>query len=321
MFMSMSIPTYPEWTPIELSHQQEIHSLLNQLQDGISEFTFAGLYLFRHNYQYKISLTPNSCAEHRGKLIVSGTGEDPSTGKKEPFFMLPQGIPGNSFTEELFKDHTSLKNLSEQQAEAYRILFERKGYCVMQDRNNFDYLYSRKELSELSGRKFHKKRNLVNAFINNYNYEEKRITRENRCDLYAVLKQWTEEKNSRGDFEAAKGAIDLIDTLNLQGCITYVDGAPCAYSMGEVYNHGTMFAVHFEKAVGDYKGIYQFINRSFASMLPHSITYINREQDLGDQGLRQSKMSYRPIGFIKKYRVMPSEFSPCDEMLDELEQE
>jgi hypothetical protein len=68
-----------------------------------------------------------------------------------------------------------------------------------------------------------------------------------------------------------------------------------------------MFAVHFEKALEEYKGVYQYINQRFALSLPEDLVYINREQDLGDPGLRQAKMTYRPCSFVKKYtaRIAP----------------
>jgi hypothetical protein len=62
-----------------------------------------------------------------------------------------------------------------------------------------------------------------------------------------------------------------------------------------------MFGIHFEKGIDEYKGIYQYINQNFAASLDEHYVYINREQDLGDEGLRQAKMTYRPIGFVRKY--------------------
>ena len=105
----------------------------------------------------------------------------------------------------------------------------------------------------------------------------------------------------------------MMDTLKLTGCITYVDGEPAAYSLGEPINQGKCFVVQFEKAIGNYKGIYQFINRSFASMIDTKYRYINREQDLGDPGLRQAKMSYRPDNFVKKYKIFSdSKYCTCE---------
>ena len=80
-------------------------------------------------------------------------------------------------------------------------------------------------------------------------------------------------------------------------------GKPAAYTFGEGVAGGTAFVIHFEKAVGGFKGLYQFISMSFASILPDKYKYINWEQDLGDEGLRRTKMSYRPADFVRKYRA------------------
>jgi len=71
--------------------------------------------------------------------------------------------------------------------------------------------------------------------------------------------------------------------------------------MGESIARGKMFAIHFEKGIDGYKGIYQFTNKAFVSALPEFFTHINREQDIGNEGLRQAKTSYRPSGFVQKY--------------------
>jgi hypothetical protein len=296
----MSIPQYPDFSAIDISMKQELHPSLSLLKDGISEFTFCGLFLFRKQYGYRLSRLPD------GHIVISGSGD------KGRFFMLPCGIPDEEhILMELFEHHEYLKNLPEQYAEKGRIMLEQKGFCVCEDRENFDYLYLRKNLASLAGRKYHKKRNLVNAFINSYSYEEKWIDSTNRGDAMKVLQAWRDEREEPDDYEAAKEALEMMDELGLSGCITYVDGEPAAYSLGEALAKGRAFAVHFEKAVGEYKGIYQFINQSFASMLPRHYHYINREQDLGDPGLRQAKMSYRPDEFVKKFKIHPEADMMC----------
>jgi hypothetical protein len=231
------------------------------------------------------------------KIVISGTK------KGERFFMLPCGLPHFKTLKKLFQNHDYLKNMPDSVCEENRIELEKSGFVVREDRDNFDYLYLKKDLAHLPGRKLHKKRNLVNAFINNYNYKETLITNENRDDTLKVLDRWVEGREDRADYDPAREAIEYMEDLNLTGCLTYVDDEPAAYSLGEPLARGKMFAIHFEKALGQYKGIYQFVNRSFASMLPRHYVYINREQDLGDDGLRQAKMSYRPSNFVKKYRV------------------
>jgi len=125
------------------------------------------------------------------------------------------------------------------------------------------------------------------------------------ADAITVLERWRDEKGEDGDFKAAREALDLYRELGMRGAVYYVDGKPAGYALGEPLAKARMFAVHFEKAAGGYKGIYQFINQAFAQALPPYFKYVNREQDLGDEGLRQAKMTYRPVGFVRKYRVQP----------------
>jgi hypothetical protein len=200
--------------------------------------------------------------------------------------------------------HDYLKNLSESQTAAHRVQLEQWGYSVVEDRDNFDYLYLRTDLAELSGKTYHKKRNLVNTFINSYDYEQKPLRKENVADALAVLDSWRQTKGYDGDYAASREALELFDVLGMRGCVYYVGGAPAGWCLGEPLSKARMFAVHFEKGVEDYKGIYQFINQAFAQALPAYFKHINREQDLGDEGLRQAKMTYRPCSFVNKYRVV-----------------
>jgi hypothetical protein len=121
-------------------------------------------------------------------------------------------------------------------------------------------------------------------------------------DAQAVLEHWRQGKGEEGDYFATREALDLFSTFDLQGAVFYVCGRPAAFCMGEGLAGGTMFIVHFEKALEQYKGIYQYMNQAFAESLPPAFVHINREQDLGSEGMRQAKMTYRPVGFVKKYR-------------------
>ena len=104
---------------------------------------------------------------------------------------------------------------------------------------------------------------------------------------------------------AATEALNHMDELQLCGGIYYVDSQPVAYTLGEELALGRTFVIHFEKAVDAdrYKGLYQFINQAFAAILPDKYDTINREQDLGDPGLRQAKESYNPVAFIEKFHA------------------
>jgi len=288
----MGIPQYPDCAPIDMSMRDDLHPRLSMLPDGVSEFTFAGLYLFRDTYNYHLSRLPED------KLIISGQKEGKS------FFMLPCGLPEDAdLIQELFERYDYLKGLSERNADESWIALEKLGLTVQEDRDNFDYLYLKDDLANLPGKKFHKKRNHVNAFVNNYRFDEQTMRPKHIPDAMGILEAWQKDRDDRADYAAAREALELFQELDLKGYIVYVDETPAAYTIGEALMKGLSFVVHFEKAVDGYRGIYQFINKAFAAMLPKHYKWINREQDLGDEGLRQSKMTYRPTGFVKKYRA------------------
>ena len=288
----MSIPRFPNFEPISLEMRDELHPRLSNLEEGISEYTFAGLYLFRREYRYELAWLPE------GTLVISGEK------KGKQFFMLPCGPPQDKgILKQLLESHDYIKGLAEPHADAYRVELESMGYAVIEDRDNFDYLYLRSDLAALQGKKYHKKRNLVNSFVNNYDFEERFLGPDNLDDAFYILDKWREEREDEGDYPAAREELELYEELGLKGYLVYVDEKPAAYTLGEPLARGRSFAVHYEKGINDYKGIYQFINRAFAAVLPRHYQYINREQDLGDPGLRQAKMTYRPQGFVKKYQV------------------
>jgi hypothetical protein len=288
--MNNIVPCYPDFAPLSRDQKEVMHPRLSLTADGVSEFTFTGLYLFRNRYNYRVSrIGPN------GGFIISGEYQ------QKKFFMTPCEAPDRAILESLFETHDYWKNISETVLNASRHQIEEWGVVVDEDRNNFDYLYSRIELAELVGKKFHKKKNLVNQFLHTYTHEQQLLTQELVPQALEVLDHWRQDKGEEGDYRAAREALELFDFLPLRGYICFADGKPAAYCLGESIAKGKMFAIHFEKAIDHYKGIYQFMNQAFAAALPRFFTYINREQDLGDEGLRQAKMTYRPSGFVKKY--------------------
>ncbi len=292
MSTKFPIPLYPEFAPISLSMKPDMYPALNLIKDGISEFTFANLYLFRHIYEYEVSRIADA------GLIVSGKKE----GKR--FFYLPCCFPNREIFDHLMASHDYMKNMSESQALLYRIDLEARGFSVVEDRDNFDYLYLRHDLAELSGREYHKKRNLVNGFINSFECIQRPLTEHRIKDAIAVLEEWRAAKGYDGDYKSAVEGLELFRDLGMRGAVYYIEEAPVGWCLGEPLSKGSMFAIHFEKACDRFKGIYQFMNQAFAQSLPRYFKLINREQDLGNEGLRQAKMTYRPSGFVKKYRVV-----------------
>jgi len=283
------IAEYPDSAEVSIDMRPALHPKFQSLADGISEFTFANIYLFRRAHSYRISMLEN------GLFVI--TGQD----NEKPFFMLPFGLPDENIIRELFNNYQVMKAASEQQVEILATM----GYSVFEDRDNFDYLYSREDLVNLTGRKFHKKKNLLNIFIRNNEYQAKPLLEEYRDDALQILERWNYQQDEPNDFLAAKEALEKMWPLQLCGGIFYIDRHPVAYCLGEELALGESFVIHFEKAVLEegFKGVYQYINQAFASILPEKYKTVNREQDLGDPGLRHAKMTYHPVDFVKKYKV------------------
>jgi uncharacterized protein len=279
------LPEYPASIAVSLALRPLLHPMFQRLAEGISEFTFANIYLFRSAHQYRFSRLVD------GSLVI--LGEDGA----QRFFMSPFGLPEKPLLNQLMHDHGRMKCVSTTQ----KPLLQDMGFTVVEDRDNFDYLYLRQELAELTGRKFQKKRNLIKAFVNNYHYEGRPLLDEYLPDALSILEAWRKEHDSLGDYLAAKEALEKSEELQLCGGIYYADGEPAAYSLGEELACGTSFVIHFEKALNRYKGLYQFINQAFASIISDPYTTLNREQDLGQEGLRHAKLSYRPTGFVVKF--------------------
>ena len=293
------LPQYPANVAISLELRNYLQPLFLRVGTGISEHSFANIYLFRNKHGYRLSqLTGN---------VVVVLGQD--NGK--PFFMLPFGIPEKEIVARLFRDHGKLKCAPGEQAE----ILEKQGYTVAADADNFDYLHARQDLATLAGRRFHKKRNHIKGFMTSFNCQAKPLDASHTADALAVLDRWrdksegtevADDTGGAGDYAEARDALEHQEILGLRGRVYFIDGQPVAYAMGEELPDHKTFVVHFEKADIAYNGLYQFVNQEFAAALPESIEIINREQDLGIPGLRQAKLSYHPSGYIEKFTVTPA---------------
>lgn len=179
-----------------------------------------------------------------------------------------------------------------------------------EDRGQWEYLYTQEELADLPGNRFHKKRNHYNSYIKNYGEPDYHDLDDRMIeDVLAVQDdwcQWHECEDSpslRAENEAINRVLSHWNSFrNLVGGSLYVDGKMVAFSVGENLD-GTSLGVHYEKGLSGFKGVYQTINCTFARRAGTGFTYINRAQDLDEEGLRQAKMTYMPTDFLRKYKV------------------
>lgn len=178
-------------------------------------------------------------------------------------------------------------------------------------RDSFDYLYSVEDLAELKGRRFQKKRNHLNRFLQTHpNAVTEQITGENTPEVEKMVENWYSLRlleDPSQDFHMERAAIKKAfryrRELELEGLLLRVDGQIAAMTLGSRLSDST-YDIHFEKALDHFDGVYAAINRSFARYIRDSypeIRLLNREDDMGLEGLRKAKMSYNPTSFREKY--------------------
>ncbi|WP_245690392.1 DUF2156 domain-containing protein [Sporolituus thermophilus] len=180
-------------------------------------------------------------------------------------------------------------------------------YHFRADRDNFDYVYLVKDLIELKGRRYNSKKNHLNYFYSYYPQARYvPITPELIPACVASTLAWYDRRCDEDpcmeyEKEAILRAFAHFRELKLVGGAIVIDGKVEAFTFGEALNSDTV-VVHIEKGNADFRGIYQVINQQFCHQWRH-MRYINREEDMGIEGLRQAKLSYRPVKLVEKYDV------------------
>ena len=176
-------------------------------------------------------------------------------------------------------------------------------------RGQWDYLYAVEALVELQGNLFHKKKNLLNQFKKKYDFRYQPFEAALIHKAVTMQQDWCAWRDCEAvdalaaENKAIAKVFDNWDRLTgLAGGALLVGDQMVAYTIAETLPDETLL-VHFEKGNPEYKGVYQAINQMFLSRAEHTASIVNREQDLGDDGLRRAKLSYHPVDFLKKYRV------------------
>ena len=294
------IPCFPEFIPVSLDLHDELVPFFNGIQNGMCENTFATLFLDSFRYHYVVSRYNGQCyltkGEIRGVHFLHIYGEFPSDDDFRALIAHPA-----------LAECRCLTLIPEDVAKERAAFFDSLSLPVMLGKDSSDYIYERAALAELKGKAYHKKKNLVNQFLRDYEGRVEPVSEKNVGDAVSVLESWKASRLVRGedegDFVQCSCALRHLQELGLSGIIVYADGQPAGFSLGERLGKRTMYDVHFEKGVDSVHGIYQALNWYAARSLPEDITLINREQDLGDAGLRQAKQSYRPCGMVNKYWI------------------
>ena len=212
------------------------------------------------------------------------------------------------FNEEL--GYPLVINLADEYAVKYLNLPEDK-YLVEEQVDSRDYLYNGDAMRSLAGKKLHKKKNRVNAFKREYEgrYGYRRLCCSDSHDVWVFLDRWRQQKGEEVeehlDYEV-KGIHDILKncsefSIHMGG--VYIDGQMEAFTIGSYNPVEHMAVIHIEKANPEINGLYQFINQQFLIEEFPEAEWVNREDDMGLEGLRKAKMTYYPADYARKYLV------------------
>ena len=186
--------------------------------------------------------------------------------------------------------------------------------AAIAERNNFDDLYRAEDLKYFRGKKLSGQRNHVNKFLKTYgNWLFRPIERGDIPEVKAFLDRYASRWDKAAatfheDIAKTHEVLDNYQAYDLLGGMLLVDGQIVGFSLGEII--GDTLFTHIEKADRDYEGCYQMLVAQYAQHFAHEgISFINREDDTGDPGLRTSKLSYHPVALLEKYTVTVEE--PC----------
>lgn len=181
-----------------------------------------------------------------------------------------------------------------------------KYYDIIESRNEFDYIYNSSDLINLSGKKYHSKRNHISAFSKQFCWHYEDITSQNIPLIKQCAESWYNQNSNRMDEElkTEKRGLDIMldnmEKLDIKGGAVMVGNKAIAFTLGSPIND-SIYNIHIEKAVEGFDTAYTVINHEFAARNLSSYKYVNREDDLGLEGLRKSKMSYKPEILLPKY--------------------
>ncbi|WP_245589908.1 DUF2156 domain-containing protein [Caldanaerobius polysaccharolyticus] len=264
----------------------------------ISEYTFTNLYMWNHRYNLHYEVIQDCLclvSQKDAITILPPVGDESNTIKALEKLWERYAKEGLSVFFERFPEHMAKK------------IKELFNVNMVLDEDNSDYVYNTSDLINLSGRKYHSKKNHVNRFKKLYNYTVENLSKNHVAECLSFTEKWLEDKDLQQnpglleEFHSIKTFFENYEIFDVKGIVVKIQGEIQGYTFGELLNPDTA-VVHIEKANPDIPDLYAFINQCFAETAWASIPYINREQDMGIPGLRRAKQSYHPVKMVYKYR-------------------
>lgn len=279
--------------PITLEDRELIKSYLSKDEILSSELTFLTMYIWRKGFHIHYTIIEN-CV-----IFQMQDEESPLN------FRFPLGdgdkMAAIHTLKECYDDRLLFYGLTEKQASSLSdefVISPMSAYA--------DYIYKTSDLIRLSGKKYHSKKNHLNAFKKLYDYKYQPMDAGNALQCINAYEGWFENIENDANLIYEKEAItDVLmhfNQLSYSGGVLYADGEICAFTISEQLNSNTA-VIHIEKANKEIRGAYAAINQMHLEDRWSNIEFVNREEDIGLEGLRKAKMSYHPCARIPKYKA------------------
>lgn len=285
----------------ELSDAELISDYFHKYPTRSCDRTFANVYLWAKFYQVEFTQYKNTLVfrdNSAGYGYAFPVGADEDVREVIPDLIRDAEEAGKPFC---------LYGITREHFEQIEQWFPGQFTCEY-NRDEADYVYETEKLATLSGKKLHSKRNHINKFKQVYDgrWEYEKLTEDQVEDCFQMAMRWRNENECEEDEEknqemcVTMNSLRLLKELCLIGGVLKIDGEIVAFTIGEAVNDDT-FVVHIEKAFAEVDGAYTMINQQFVEHeLLGKYQYVNREDDVGMEGLRKAKMSYHPVFMIEK---------------------
>jgi len=296
-------PEYPQFKEISLEDASFFNDLFKAYPPENSELTFTNLFMWRNYYRFTWTLWD-------GFVCIMARPI-----RHKPFFLPPVGDYTESLKKQIRACITHLRSqgfdgaverVPEKLIEQH--FSDDQEFEPVIDRDNADYVYYCEDLIKLPGNRYHRKKNQISHFKKRYDFQYRPLSPELVPQCLALETHWCDLKHCdlvpslSGEEKAIHEALAHIDSLRFRGGTIVIDDNIEAFTLGEALNQDTA-VIHIEKANPAFEGLYQTLNQIFIEREYASFTYVNREQDLGEEGLRQAKQSYLPHHLVNKYTL------------------
>lgn len=302
---NMSIPIFPCLKSITIDDQAFIHDALWKFQPVISELTFTNLFMWRNLYHFKWTVLDD--------IILLFANNNSDFFAMQPVGPRPFKNIILTILHWLHDEHKQINphfdRVDKETAEEFSDFSSIESEPLI---SHFDYIYNTDSLITLAGRHLHSKRNHLTRFTKEYRYAYQELTPDLIHQCLRLANHWCELYHCRdnpglcAEWIAIREVLTNFDTLKCKGGVITINNVVEAFTLGELLNKSTT-VIHIEKANMDIHGIYTAINQLFCKNAWSEYKFVNREQDLGDTGLRMAKLSYHPQTMVEKFRIRLSE--------------